>query len=160
VLLDAGMFYFDARLSRNHPTVEVRVSDVCLQPSTTVAVAAICRALVDTAVREWQAGTAAPPVPSALIRLASLRAAQTSLDEQLLHPIDGIPVDARTAIDLLLDHLGEALEAAGDGVAVRSELDRLFAEGNGARRQRESFARAGSLRDVVTDAIELSHPAH
>ena len=28
VLLDEGMIYFDARLSRNHPTVEVRVADV------------------------------------------------------------------------------------------------------------------------------------
>src|SRR5665647_2680772 len=30
VLLDEGMVYFDARLSRKYPTLEVRVTDVCL----------------------------------------------------------------------------------------------------------------------------------
>ncbi|MBK4346532.1 carboxylate-amine ligase [Lacisediminihabitans changchengi] len=157
VLLDAGMFYFDARLSRNHPTIEIRVSDVCLEPSTTVAVAAICRALVDTAVRDWHAGEPAPPVPSALIRLASLRAAQTALEEQLLHPIDGVPVTSRVAIDLLLAHIGEALIASGDATVVPRELNRLLAEGTGSAHQRASFTRSGNLRDVVTDAIALTH---
>ena len=29
--MDDGMIYFDARLSRSYPTVEVRVADVCLR---------------------------------------------------------------------------------------------------------------------------------
>jgi carboxylate-amine ligase len=33
VLLDEGMLYFDARLSRNHPAVEVRIADVCMDPA-------------------------------------------------------------------------------------------------------------------------------
>jgi len=157
VLLDAGMFYFDARLSRNHPTIEVRVSDVCLEPSTTAAVAAICRALVETAVTEWRAGVPPVPVPSALIRLASLQASQTGLTDRLLHPLEATPLPARAAIDLLLDHIGEQLEAAGDAEAVRGELDRLFTVGSGAQRQRASFERTESLREVVLDAIALTH---
>jgi len=157
VLLDPGMFYFDARLSRNHPTIEIRVSDVCLEPSTTAAVAAICRALVETAVTEWRQGTAPAPVPSALIRLAALQASQTGLTGPLLHPIEAVPIPARTAIDLLMDHTAAQLEAAGDAAAVRAELDRLFAEGNGAERQRASFVHSQSLRQVVIDAIALTH---
>jgi len=157
VLLDAGMFYFDARLSRHHPTIEIRVSDVCLEPSTTATVAAICRALVETAVSDWRAGIPPAPVPSALIRLASLRASQTGLAEQLLHPIDAMPIPARAAVDLLLDHTAAQLEAAGDAAAVRAELDRLFAVGTGAQLQRASFSRTESLRQVVLDAIALTH---
>ena len=157
VLLDAGMFYFDARLSRNHPTIEIRVSDVCLEPSTTATVAALCRALVETASTEWRQGIAPLPVPSALIRLASLQASQTGLAGNLLHPVDAVPLPARAVIDLLLDHTAVQLEAAGDAAAVRAELDRLFAEGNGAERQRASFARSQSLHSVVIDAIALTH---
>ncbi|WP_104045470.1 YbdK family carboxylate-amine ligase [Arthrobacter sp. ZGTC412] len=40
---------FDARLSVRHPTVEVRVADVCLESGDAVLVAALVRALVDTA---------------------------------------------------------------------------------------------------------------
>ncbi len=39
---------FDARLSRNYPTVEVRVADVCLNSDDTVLLAALVRALVET----------------------------------------------------------------------------------------------------------------
>ena len=46
VLLDEGMVYFDARLSRSHPTVEVRIADVCLEAGHATAIAALVRALV------------------------------------------------------------------------------------------------------------------
>ncbi|MDT0323939.1 YbdK family carboxylate-amine ligase, partial [Streptomyces millisiae] len=56
VLKDEGMVYFDARLSRSYPTVEVRIADVCQDPADTVLLAALTRALVETAAREWRAG--------------------------------------------------------------------------------------------------------
>lgn len=55
VLRDEGMIYFDARLSRSYPTVEFRIADVCLDASTTVLVATLARALVETAARQWKA---------------------------------------------------------------------------------------------------------
>src|SRR6185437_1507314 len=70
VPMDAGMLYFDARLSAQYPTVEVRVADVCLLARDTVLVAALARALVDTAVRDWRLGVPAAAVPSSLLRLA------------------------------------------------------------------------------------------
>ena len=63
-LLDGGMIYFDARLSRQHPTLEVRVADVCREPDDALLLAALTRALVETAVRQWQAG--ANPIRYAL----------------------------------------------------------------------------------------------
>lgn len=60
VLRDKGMIWFDARLSASYPTVEVRVADVCLDASTPVLLAALVRALVETAAREWRAGEPRP----------------------------------------------------------------------------------------------------
>src|SRR6202034_3033909 len=40
-LLDSGMVYFDARLSEHYPTLEVRVSDVCLYADDAALIAAL-----------------------------------------------------------------------------------------------------------------------
>ena len=51
VPLDAGMLYYDARLCGHHPTLEVRIADVCLDPEHAAVLAALARALVETAAR-------------------------------------------------------------------------------------------------------------
>ena len=60
-VLDRGMLYFDARPSHHHPTVEVRVADVCRDPRDTLLLAALTRGLVETAAREWAAGQPLAP---------------------------------------------------------------------------------------------------
>ena len=76
-LLDPGMVYFDARLSVQHPTLEVRVGDVCLDVDDAVLLAALVRGLVETAARAWRAGVPADPVRPELLRLASWRAGRS-----------------------------------------------------------------------------------
>lgn len=71
--LDLGMIYFDARLSANQPTVEVRVADVCQDVTDTVLLAALTRALVETALQD--AAEAPAPVRTSLLRAAAWRAA-------------------------------------------------------------------------------------
>lgn len=74
VLLDSGMLYFDARLSARYPTLELRVADVCPDVRDAVVLAALARALVDTAVAEHAAGVPPEPVPTPLMRLATWQA--------------------------------------------------------------------------------------
>lgn len=152
-LRDEGMIYFDARLSRHYPTVEVRVADVCLDPATTVLLATLVRGLVETAAREWRAGV--PPVPHAvgLLRLASWRSGRSGLDEQLVHPLTMRPEPAEDAVRALVDHVRDALEDSGDLVAVLDTLDTLLRTGNGARVQRRLLSRGGGLRTVVTECV-------
>ena len=57
-LLDAGMVYFNARLSERYPTIEVRIADVCLRAEDAVLIAALVRALVETEARAWRDGMA------------------------------------------------------------------------------------------------------
>ncbi|MBA8949432.1 glutamate--cysteine ligase [Actinomadura namibiensis] len=158
VLLDEGMIYFDARLSRHYPTVEIRVADVCLDADDTALMAALVRALVDTAADEWRAGLPPDPVRTELLRLAMWRASRSGMREELVHPVTRHAAPARTVVEALLEHVRPALERSGDLDTVLRLLDALWERGNGATRQRASYERAENVHDVVTDAIRASAP--
>ncbi len=147
--LDEGMIYFDARLSRHYPTLELRVADVCLSVDDAVLVAALARALVTTMAAEWKAGDAVPEVRPELLRAASWRAARHGLSGTLLDVEHGEQVAARVLVDRLVDRVRPALANAGDLDAVDDLVTDLFGRGNGADRQRAAFARRGDLPDVV-----------
>jgi carboxylate-amine ligase len=148
VVLDEGMVYFDARCSAHHPTVEIRVADVCLHVGDTVLLAALCRALVETAAREWAGGVPAAEVSTQLLRVASWQSARWGTRGDLIHPETVEPAPARKAVATLVDHLRPALRDSGDEQLVDNRVERLFALGNGAVRQREVH-RGSGLNGVV-----------
>jgi carboxylate-amine ligase len=151
-VLDEGMIYFDARLSVQHPTVEIRVADVCLEPDDAVLVAALARGLVETAARAWQHGGDVDTARVDLLRLASWRAARSGVDGELLDPTTWKPAPAGDVLHRLVEHVGPALDDAGEGATVQDLLAAVLARGTGARRQREVAERAGDLCAVVADA--------
>ncbi|MCL7429626.1 glutamate--cysteine ligase [Streptomyces sp. YS415] len=153
VILDQGMVYFDARLSRNFPTVEIRVSDVSLHADTPVLLANLARGLVETAAREWRAGVEPAPHSVSVLRLAAWQAARAGVTGELLHPVTMRPMPARAVVQALLDHVGEALEDHGDLDRARTGVAELLERGNGARVQRELMERTSSLRDVVLECV-------
>ncbi|MFJ9890319.1 glutamate--cysteine ligase [Streptomyces sp. NPDC091287] len=156
VLRDEGMVYFDARLSRRYPTVEVRIADVCLDPADTVLLATLVRGLVDTAARQWRAGEPPPGVSTSLLRVASWQAGRSGLEDRLLHPRTLRPEPAPDVLRALLDHVRDALEDAGDLEAAERALAAVVRRGNGARIQREILARTGSLRDTVAECVRIT----
>ncbi|MFI9803462.1 glutamate--cysteine ligase [Streptomyces sp. NPDC052301] len=153
VILDEAMVYFDARLSATYPTVEVRVSDVCLCAETAVLIATLTRALVETAARDWRAGR--PPLDHgvSMLRLAAWQAARSGVDEDLLDPVTMQPRPAREVLWSLLEHAGDALTDTGDATQAEQGLATLLSRGNGAREQRTMRERTGSLREVVTECV-------
>lgn len=148
-VIDEGMVYLDARLSRQHPTLEVRVADVCLDPDDAVLVAALVRGLVETAVRAWRAGVPADPVRTEVLRLAGWRAGRSGLDGALLDPGTWRPAPATQVLDRLVAHVRPALEDAGDLPVVRELLAAVLARGTGTTRQRAVFAGSGDPGAVV-----------
>ncbi len=156
VLLDGDMVYFNARLSRHYPTVEVRVADVCTRVDDTVMIAALVRALVQSAAAEWADGTPSPAVDSEQLRLASWRAGRSGLTGHLVDPRTSRPAPAREVVEQLLDHVSEALIAAGDATRVRDGVERVFDGGTGADGQRRTWARTGDLAEVVRDAARTT----
>ncbi|WP_116024499.1 carboxylate-amine ligase [Thermomonospora umbrina] len=152
-LLDEGMVYFDARLSRRYPTVEIRVCDVCLVADDTALVAALARALVETAARAWEEGRPPDPVRTEVVRMAMWRAGRSGLTDDLVHPVTGRPAPAEAVVKDLVDHVRPALEDSGDLDAVQDLLGRLLRRGNGAALQRAAFARTGLLSEAVTEGV-------
>jgi carboxylate-amine ligase len=162
VLRDKGMVYFDARLSHRYPTVEVRIADVCLDPADTVLLATLVRGLVETAARAWQSGEPPPDVSTSLLRVASWQAGRSGLEDRLVHPRTLRPGPAPDVLRALLDHVRDALEDSGDLEAAENGLAAVVRRGNGARIQRETLARTGSLRDTVAECVRITagHAPH
>jgi carboxylate-amine ligase len=152
-LLDEGMVYFDARLSRHYPTVEIRVADVCMLAEDAVLLAALVRGLVETAAREWRAGEPPRPVRTELLRLASWRASRSGLEGQLVHPLTARPVRAGVAVRALLDHVATALADMGDLDVATDLAGGLLGRGNGAVLQRRTYEENGDLAAVVRAAV-------
>jgi carboxylate-amine ligase len=152
-LLDEGMIYFDARLSRRYPTVEIRIADVCLRAQDAVLLAAIVRALVETAARAWRAGEPPRSVRTGLLRLASWRASRSGLDTELIHPLTDRAAAAGLVVQALLDHVTPALADAGDLDTTVDLAGQLLSRGNGAVLQRRVQQRTGDLAAVVRAAV-------
>ena len=169
---DDGMLYFDARLAVDHPTVEVRISDVCTDVDIAVLIAALVRSLVTSAaLRAEEAdaahgrgrrdrlatGKAAEYVwRSELLRAAQWRAARYALTDRLLDPTTGEPETARLVLERLVMVCRDQLEEAGELDLIDEGIRRVLAE-SGASRQRAAYERTGSLDAVVDDVVERTY---
>lgn len=149
---DDGMLYHDARLSRDHPTVEVRVADVCTDPDDGVLVAGLVRALVETAAAEWRAEVEPPAWRPELLRATQWRASRFGVTNRLADPETLELTPAREVLAGLVDRVRPALEEAGDLAVVEAGIARVLA-GGGATRQRAAYERTGSVEGVVDDLV-------
>ena len=164
VMLDEGMLYFDARLSRNHPTVEVRVADVCLRAEDAALIALLVRALVESASREWRDGVDPAPVPTVLLRMAAWQASSSGLSGELLDFGTFRPARATDVVRSLVDYLAPVLDEQGELAIVRQGVEDIIARGTGAAEQRRvrDKAMAGSppedlgLGAVVNHAVNIT----
>lgn len=142
VMLDEGMLYFDARLSRNHPTVEVRVADVCLRAEDAALIAVLVRALVESASREWRDGVEPAPVPTVLLRMASWQASSAGLSGELLDFGNFRPAPAADVVRSLVDYLAPVLAEQGELALARQGVEDIIARGTGAAEQRRARDKA------------------
>ncbi|MET0837136.1 MAG: glutamate--cysteine ligase [Marmoricola sp.] len=149
--MDPAMLYFDARLAESYPTVELRVSDVCLEVEDAVLVAVLARALVvahtDRPSEEWRAD---------LLKVAGWRAARFGIGADLVHPGTRELAPAREVFAALVEHVGPELDAAGERRFAQDGFDRLLARGNGAVRQRRTFEESHDLAAVVDDLADAT----
>jgi carboxylate-amine ligase len=152
---DDAMLYFDARLSVNQPTVEVRVFDVCAEPRDAVLVAALVRALVTHEAAAWAAAEPAPSWRAEVLRAAHWRAARFGLTGSLLHPTHRELRPSREILEDLVSLVRVELEAAGDLDRVEHGVERVL-QNTGATRQHAAFERAHSVEAVVDDLVARS----
>lgn len=152
---DPSNVYWQVRPSDRFPTVEFRVLDVCLDVEHAVTLAGLIRALAWTARREvGELGTTGLP-HTEVIESATWRAARYGLEEQLVSPGSRTVRPAAAVVRELLDHVTDGLEAHGDREQVVEGVTGIVAGGNGARRQREAYQRAGRWSDVIAEIAGL-----
>jgi carboxylate-amine ligase len=158
VVLDRGMIYWDVRPSEHVPTLEIRVSDVAATAEEAVLLAALVRALVAVAMIDVGRGDPAPPIPEGLLRAAHWRAAREGLEGFGVDPLSGEVRPAFDLLDRLVHRVRPALEDCGDVPLVTELLDMLKRRGSGAARQRQEYARAHQLADVVDLLVAQTRP--
>jgi carboxylate-amine ligase len=156
VLLDKGMIYFNARLSHRYPTVEIRVSDICARADDAIMIAALCRALVQTAAQESADGVRHDHPYGEQLRLAQWQASRSGLAGPLLDPWTFTPRPADEVVEALLKQIGPALDAAGDQDRVTTGIDRLRRSGTGADLQRAAYEPGNDLGAVVRRLIDVT----
>ena len=140
---DKGSISWSARLSARHPTVEIRVADAQLNPSTTLLLALLVRAIVLTSLT--QIGAVVPSPAPEILDAALWHSARYGLSAQLLHPLHHELVPASEAVQSLLDATHLALEVLGDLAIVTTLAEQLLLVGTGADRQRLAFNTAGKV---------------
>jgi glutamate---cysteine ligase / carboxylate-amine ligase len=146
---DPGMVYFDMRPSAHQKTVEVRICDASPTVDGVVLVAGLARALVVHGVRAHLEGRPQPRYRPELLRAASWRAARSGLEGDLVDVTGRELVPPSRAIRLMLDHLRDDLEDAGDWDEVSELALDALARGSSAARQRQRANRGGGLEGVV-----------
>jgi carboxylate-amine ligase len=149
------MFYYDARLSERYPTLEVRISDICPDPAVAAAIAALIRALVETALREPRRPV--PDVPASELGVWTWMAGRSGIGGRLINPGTGTPVPAGEVINQLLDLVRPVLVDYGEEGPVEAVVHRILRQGTGAHLQRRAFSARQDVRDVVAAALEATH---
>jgi glutamate---cysteine ligase / carboxylate-amine ligase len=152
--METNQVYWDIRRPVKLATVEIRVADVCSRIDEAVMLAGLGRALVRTCHERARRGEPYPLPRYELLRGAHWVASRHGLDADLVDVEAERSVPAREAIEKLLAFVRPALEEHGDWEEVSSLVRETLDEGNGARRQRMAYERAGWLEEVVDILIE------
>lgn len=136
---DQGAIAWGARLSEKYPTIEIRVCDSQLDAESTIFLAVLMRALVETAA----GSCGADDQSSELLDAALWKAARDGLSNTLVHPLSAELASAHDVVSDLLRYVRPALESNGDFQLVDEGVALRFRDGTGAHRQREAFRNAG-----------------
>lgn len=155
VPLDAGMLYFDARASDHQPTLEVRVADVCLKAEHAAVIAALTRALVETAIRHQDQEP--PAIPVTVLQAWTWQASRYGVAAELIQPRTGTLAPAKDVIAQFLDEIRPVLAEYDEEKTVETVVSDILHTGSGAQIQRQAYAERHDFRDVMRLALDVTH---
>lgn len=152
VLVDEAMSFWLARPSPRLPTVEFRVADVAIDVTGALVQAALCRALVRTALSDVERGRPVPEIDDQVAAAAVWSAARYGLAGPAVHPLLARRVPAIELVADLVNAVRPALDETSDLATVRAGLHRLTSTGTGAQRQR-AIAHPGRIVRMLATAL-------
>jgi carboxylate-amine ligase len=160
---DAKKIWWDIRPHPYFPTLEFRVCDVPMRAEETIAIAALCQAVVAKLSRLHEKNQTFRHYSRALIMENKWRAARYGLDGQMIDFGKQTEVPVRSLIPEILDFVAEVIPEL-DSADELGYIYKMLEEGTGADRQLKVFAESGDLLQVVDYMIDqtekgLSEPA-
>ena len=153
-IADPTNIYWDIRLSDKFPTIEFRVTDICLTVEEAVTIAGLVRALVWTGYQEVINDLPLPQVRPELLQVAQWYAARYGLTDNLIDVEAKAPVSAASLLDNFLNYLRPALEKFGDWQTISASVGKILERGNGAQRQLKVYQKNHSFEEVVDYIVE------
>jgi glutamate---cysteine ligase / carboxylate-amine ligase len=150
---DAKKIWWDIRPHPHFPTLEFRICDIPMRVEETIAIAALCQAIIAKLYRLHRQNLSFRHYSRALIMENKWRAARYGLDGKLIDFGKQREVPVRDLLREILEFVSEEVGELGSAEEM-SYIGNILEEGTGADRQLKVFATTGDLRKVVDFMIE------
>ena len=145
---NAKKIWWDIRPHPHFPTLEFRVCDMPMRLEESIAIAALCQAVLAKLYQLHQQNLSFRHYSRALIMENEWRAARYGLDGKLIDFGKQEEVPARRLIGEILEFVSDVVEELGSGREI-GYIQRILDEGTGADRQLKVFHETGDLKRVV-----------
>jgi carboxylate-amine ligase len=152
---NAKKIWWDIRPHPFFDTIEFRICDMPATFEDTIAIAALCQALVAKLTWLYERNLMTPTLPAHYIEENKWRAARYGLDANIVDFVQNRNLSMRDAIHQLLDFVDDVL----DDLGTRSEMHYLRTllddpRGTGADRQIAVFKETGSVQAVTRYLVQ------
>jgi carboxylate-amine ligase len=150
---DAKKIWWDIRPHPHFPTLEFRICDIPMRVDETIAIAALCQAVVAKLYRLHEQNLSFRHYSRALIMENKWRAARYGLGGKLIDFGKQSEVPVRDLIYEILEFVSDVTGEL-DSKEEIAYIARILDEGSGADRQLRVFGETGDLNRVVDYMIE------
>ncbi|HUB81565.1 MAG TPA: carboxylate-amine ligase [Bryobacteraceae bacterium] len=145
---NAKKIWWDIRPHPHYPTLEFRICDMPMRLDETIAIAALCQAVIAKLYKLHERNLTFRHYSRALIMENKWRAARYGLDGQLIDFGKQQEVPVRQLIGEIIDFVGDVTAELGSEREI-AYIERIVAEGSGADRQLRVFHETNDLKQVV-----------
>jgi carboxylate-amine ligase len=150
---NAKKIWWDIRPHPHFPTVEFRVCDMQMRLDETIAIGALCQAIMAKLYKLHSSNLSFRGYSRALIMENKWRAARYGLDGKLIDFGKQSEVYERELVSELLDFISDVVGELGSGPQV-AYVHQILARGTGADRQLRVFSETNDLKKVVDYMIQ------
>jgi glutamate---cysteine ligase / carboxylate-amine ligase len=150
---NAKKIWWDIRPHPHFPTLEFRICDIPMRYEETIAIAALCQAIVAKLYRLHEQNLSFRHYSRSLIMENKWRAARYGLDGKMIDFGKQTEVPVRALIGEILDFVGDVVEELDSREEI-SYIRQILEMGGGADRQLRVFNQTGDLIKVVDYMIE------
>jgi glutamate---cysteine ligase / carboxylate-amine ligase len=150
---NAKKIWWDIRPHPHFPTLEFRVCDMPMRLEESIAIAALCQAIIAKLYQLHERNLSFRHYSRALIMENKWRAARYGLDGKMIDFGKQTEVPARQLMEEILDFVDDVSGELGSREEV-GYVRRILEHGSGADRQLRVFHETGDLKQVVDYMIQ------